>query len=124
MTSEEMSDKQGFEGWAILELMGHRKLGGYVKQVEMFGGAMCRLDVPETANTKPATQFYSGAAIYCVTPTTEDVAVRMAAGYQPAPVSQWELRAPRQPSPTRRVRDDDESEDDEDRDEDKEDRPF
>ncbi len=36
-----------YEGWAIVELMGHRRLGGYVRQAEQFGVAMLRLDVPE-----------------------------------------------------------------------------
>lgn len=36
-----------FEGWAILELMGHRRLGGYVTEVELAGHGMLRLDVPE-----------------------------------------------------------------------------
>lgn len=87
-------EQQGFEGWAVLELMGHRKLGGYVKQVEIFGAAMCRIDVPETVKTPAATQFYSSSAIYCVTPTTEEIAKRMAAGYQPEPVSVWQLPPP------------------------------
>lgn len=40
-----MSEKP-FEGWAILELMGHRRLAGFISQVEMFGAAMLRIDVP------------------------------------------------------------------------------
>jgi hypothetical protein len=36
-----------FEGWAIVELMGYRRLAGYVRQAEQFGVAMLRLDVPE-----------------------------------------------------------------------------
>lgn len=41
-----------------------------------------------------ATQFYSAAAVYCITPTTEDVARSVAARNQPAPVSRWELSKP------------------------------
>lgn len=104
------NDKPIFEGWAILELMGHRRLGGYVSQAEMFGTAMLRIDVPgpdetcalccggkveavgadgpivcgacEGKGQKPtiaATQFYSGGSIYCLTPTTEEVARAVAA---------------------------------------------
>jgi hypothetical protein len=36
-----------FEGWAIVELMGHRRLGAYVRETELAGAAMLRLDVPE-----------------------------------------------------------------------------
>lgn len=38
---------EAYEGWAIVELMGHRRLGGYIRQAEQFGVAMLRLDVPE-----------------------------------------------------------------------------
>lgn len=40
-------DAKVFEGWAIVELMGHRRLGGYVHEVELAGAAMLRIDVPE-----------------------------------------------------------------------------
>lgn len=36
-----------FEGWAILELMGHRRLGGYIREQEIAGQAFLRIDVPE-----------------------------------------------------------------------------
>jgi len=82
-----------FEGWAILELMGHRRVGGYVRQVEIFGTAMCRVDVPgPEAGAVAATQFYSGGSIYCLTPTTETIARAIATQNQPEPVSLWELR--------------------------------
>lgn len=38
--------KPAFEGWCVLELMGHRKLAGYVQQVEVAGTGMLRIDVP------------------------------------------------------------------------------
>lgn len=91
-----MTDSEAFEGWAILELMGHRRLGGYVRQVEMFGAAMCRLDVPGAAEGEiAATQFYGGSLIYCLTPTTESLARAVAVRNQPAPVQRWELPSPR-----------------------------
>lgn len=101
--------KHTFEGWAILELMGHRRLGGYVSEVTMFGASMCRIDVPGEADTK-ATQFYGGSAVYCLTPTSEATARAVARGAQPAPVHRWELPAE---TPSRN-RPDDEYEHDED----------
>jgi hypothetical protein len=92
--TEALIEKQSFEGWAILELMGHRRLGGYVRQVDMFGASMCRVDVPATGDEPAATQFYSGASIYCLTPTTEETAMRVAEGYRPAPVNHWDLPKP------------------------------
>lgn len=83
----------GYEGWAILELMGHRRLGGRVSQVEQYGAPMLRIDIPGEAGEDVATQFYGGGSIYCLTPTTEDVARAVALRNQPAPVQRWELPA-------------------------------
>lgn len=79
-----------WEGWAILELMGHRRLGGYVREVTLFGAAMCRIDVPGD-DGKDTTQVYAPSAIYCVTPTTEEIARALARTVQPSPVQRWEL---------------------------------
>ncbi len=72
-----------FAHWAIVELMGHRRLAGYVEEVELFGGKMMRLDIP---SEPPVTQFYGPSAIYAVTPTTEEVARAFARDRQPRPV--------------------------------------
>jgi hypothetical protein len=84
-----------YEGWAIVELMGHRRLAGQVAQAEQYGTAMLRLDVFTDGDEPIATQFYGGSAVYCVTPTTEPLARAVASRDQPRPVAAWELpRAP------------------------------
>jgi len=93
-----MSEKTTFEGWAILELMGHRRLAGYLSEVSLAGGSFVRIDVPTDIN-KSVTQFYSAAAIYCITPTSEETARAVAKGAQPAPVQRWELPPARPPEP-------------------------
>jgi hypothetical protein len=82
-----------FADWAILELMGHRRLAGYVADVEMFGGRMARIDIPDSSDPAKslATQFYNHASIYALTPCTEATAREVARGSQPAPVQRWEL---------------------------------
>lgn len=120
-------------GWAIIELMGHRRLAGYVQEVEVAGQGMLRLDVPDhpwrngctCGSADPesldhekhnhtcqmfradddleprdviATQFYSPSALYCLTPTTEEIARGLAQRAKPAPVARYELPAP--PAPT------------------------
>ena len=88
-------ETHGFEGWAILELFGHRRLAGYVRPEEQYGQAMLRIDVhPGEATEAVATQWYGGASIYCLTPTTEAIARAVAKGNRPAPVQRWELPAP------------------------------
>jgi hypothetical protein len=91
----------GFEGWAIVELMGHRRLAGYVKPAPMYGTELLRIDIPGEDGPE-ATQFYGGSSIYCLTPTTEEIALRVAASCRPEPVHSWELPKQRQiPAPTR-----------------------
>lgn len=89
----------------MLELMGHRKLGGYVREQNVAGAGFLRIDVPgEEGNV--ATQFYAPAAVYCLTPVTEEVARRFAAGCKPEPVTRWELPPARKPD-VRDAQDDD-----------------
>lgn len=63
-----------YEGWAIVELMGHRQTAGQVHEVTMAGSAMLRIDTPGSNGETVATQIYGGSAIYCVTPCDEATA--------------------------------------------------
>jgi hypothetical protein len=83
-------ERDVFEGWAILELLGHRRLCGYVTEVEAFGGKMGRIDVP---SNPPSSHLFHGSTVYCMTPTTEEIARALTDRDQPAPVSRWELPA-------------------------------
>lgn len=92
------ADATPFEGWAILELMGHRRLAGLVTEQTIGGVAFLRLDVPAPgadAGVFTATQFYAPQSVYCLTPTTEAIARALAASAQPQPVTRYELPAPR-----------------------------
>lgn len=50
-------EKPAFEGWAILELMGHRRLGGHVSEATVAGAGFLRIDVPDasTVSTTPTS---------------------------------------------------------------------
>ena len=89
-----MSEKTSFEGWAILELMGHRRLAGFLSEQEIAGASFLRLDI-HTDSQAIVTQFYTPQAVYCMTPTTEDVARAMGSRLQPRPVHAYELEPPR-----------------------------
>lgn len=90
MTEQETA----FEGWTILELMGHRRLGGRVSEATIAGAAFIRIDIPHPDDSARvvATQFYNPAALYALTPTTADIACAIAA-QAPQPVSRWDLHA-------------------------------
>lgn len=83
-------ETEKFEEWAILELMGHRRLAGKVSETAILGGSLLRIDIPGE-DGKSTTQFYSPAAIYCLTPTTEVIAREVAKQFDPGPISPWEF---------------------------------
>ncbi len=90
----ETKEKTGFSEWCIIELMGHRRLAGLLSEALIAGAPFLRLDIPETKASKPVTQFYSPSAVYCITPTSEELARATAEVSQTAPVARWELQLP------------------------------
>jgi hypothetical protein len=106
-----MSEKEDI-GWAILELLGHRRLGGYVREATVAGKGFLRIDVPapgipagadgivprsairhDSDQNWQMTQFVSPDSVYALTPTTEAMARAVAAASHAPPVQRWELPA-------------------------------
>ncbi len=88
-----MSEEQEkFEGWAKLELLGHRVIYGRLSEQEIAGRGFIRVDVPgANGNGDDLTQFYSPSAIYCISPVSEDIGRKMSSQYGSAPVSPYEM---------------------------------
>ena len=64
-----------YEGWALLEIMGHRQTAGRISEVQIGGATMLRVDVPKPDSDEIAvTQYYGGSSIYCMTPCDEKTA--------------------------------------------------
>jgi len=104
-----VTDEQNsaYEAWSIIELMGHRRLGGFVREVQVAGAGFFRVDVPgDVEGETHSTQFYPPASVYCLTPVSEAAARIVAKSSRPQPVSQWEL-----PEPKRRATSDDDDTD-------------
>lgn len=96
-----------FAEWVILELLGHRRLAGYLTEQEIAGASFLRLDIPGDSTPEDGdgdleigmrggfvggtTQFYSPSSVYAITPTSEEIARAAARGSRPAPVQRWEL---------------------------------
>jgi hypothetical protein len=88
-----MEQSEKFEGWGIVEILGHKKFAGRIGEQVIAGAALVRVDVPETQHTRlvpgfggtvvettaPYTKFIGVGSIYCITPTDEDTARRAAA---------------------------------------------
>ena len=83
--------KATFEGWCILDLLGHKRLAGMVSEATVAGATMLRVDVPESPGKSAATVYVGGAAVYSLAPTSEEIARAVAASNDPAPVQRWEL---------------------------------
>jgi hypothetical protein len=87
-----MADAKTIDGWAVLELMGHRRMAGRVTEALVGGTTLLRIDIPRNDGST-VTQFYGVGSVYCITPTTEEVARAVALANPPEPVHPWELRA-------------------------------
>lgn len=87
--AEEVLLPEGFD-WAVVEIMGHRRLAGRTREEERFGAKMLRIDVPTIAiiesEGKPAelggverwtTQWYGGPSIFSFTLTDEQSVMRI-----------------------------------------------
>lgn len=111
----EETTQNHFEGWAVLEIMGHNKFSGYVTTVVYGSTAFFRIDVPEVpkrerktpydsfiqdvrvpggsvvteAPVQAFTKIFGAGSIYCLTPCTEKFARKAAerdAGSRPVSV--------------------------------------
>lgn len=81
---------QLFEGWAVIELMGHVRLAGYVTEEEHFGAKLGRIDVPLEQGS--VTQFFGGSSVYRVTPCSEVIAKQIAQDSISKPIKEWEVK--------------------------------
>lgn len=84
--------------WCLVELMGHRRVAGYVREVTVAGAGFLRIDIPGDddpagSGRLGATQLVSPTSVYAIHPTTEDVARAMADDWHHEPVQRWELPA-------------------------------
>ncbi len=101
----ELQDDPAFQQWAILELMGHRRLAGLVTEATIAGASFIRIDMPKTAEKVGeadtwTTQYYSPASVYAISPVSEYIARHVANNTVYAPVSAYELRGLPSPEAT------------------------
>lgn len=86
-----------FAEWCIVELLGHRRLAGYIREVQLAGAGFLRLDIPESGIDPARTQYISPGSVYALHPVGEATARAAAASWRPEPVHRWELRAAARP---------------------------
>ncbi len=72
--------------WAIVEIMGHRRLAGRITEQLVAGRPLLRIDCPGEKDGDWVTQMYGAQSIFSVTPCTEEVARRAAKQWLSTPV--------------------------------------
>lgn len=102
------SETSLYSGPAVVELMGHRRLGGYVSVSQLGGTSLLRVDVPKVRvedgrcvrdGADLATQWYGLQSLYCLSPCSEEAMLVAARLSQPAPVTAYDLPALPPPRP-------------------------
>jgi hypothetical protein len=86
-------------GWAVAEIMGHRKLFGYVREQAVAGKPFLRIDIPSAdhpAAGDPNGPFahsplHPAESIFGITPVAPAVCVAMAQAQGWSPVSRYDL---------------------------------
>jgi hypothetical protein len=82
-----MNEKDAFDIWAIVEIMGHTKLAGRASEQTIAGSTFLRVDVPGVDGQESFTRFYGAGAIYSITPCTEEIARRAAEALRERPIT-------------------------------------
>ncbi len=75
--------------WAIVELMGHNRIAGKVSEQTIAGQAFLRVDVPKSERQPAYSKFFSGSAIYAITPSNEETVTLAAQRLDVRPVDPW-----------------------------------
>lgn len=103
------AENDGWE-WAIIEIMGHRKHAGRIREEERFGAKMLRIDIPTFPATRIAldaadawreapreivwaTHYYGGSALFSYTLTDEATVMKANKPYE----SPYRMRLPAPP---------------------------
>lgn len=78
------------EFWAIVSLMGHQQLAGFLDEYTMGGCNFLSLTVPETPKQPQWTRLFKDNSIYSIDPCTEEVAKWKAEQLEVAPITVWD----------------------------------
>lgn len=85
------ANQDPFAHWCIVELLGHRRLAGHVREVQIAGSGFLRLDIPATGDHGEQTQLINPSSVYAMHPVDEATARTVAGSFRPQPVHRWEL---------------------------------
>ena len=105
-----MAEPTKFDCWAVVEIMGHIRLAGRVREETVFGQAMVRVDIPAVDEYPESTRYFSPTALFSLSPCDEATALVVAKRERHPPIKTWEM--PRNAEAVASIRDRDEVIDD------------
>ena len=88
-----MQNEEKKEFWAIVSLMGHTQLAGFLSEYTMGGCSFLKLTIPETSKQPEWTRLFKDNSVYSIDPVTEDIARYRAEGLNVSPLSIWEVNS-------------------------------
>lgn len=83
--------KETFDQWCLVELFGHTRIAGRVTEQTVGGCSFVRVDVPAVDDQPAFTKLYGNAAIYAISPVTEEIAIAAAKSYRVVPVAPYDI---------------------------------
>lgn len=89
--NDQTTQKNGFDEWALCEIMGHQRIVGKVSEQVIAGAAFLRVDVPDKDGNTRFTRFYGTSAIYAISPIAKEMAIELAQHQSAEPVKRYEL---------------------------------
>ncbi len=88
-------EKEITEQFAVVEMMGHRKIAGRIMQSELAPGALIRVDVFGANGEIERTEHVGSSAIYDITICSEQTAKAAAIAHNPQPSFAFDILKPR-----------------------------
>ena len=77
--------------YALIEMMGHQKMVGLVRETKLAGAGFLQVDQLDDNGQLFNTRYLSPGAIYAVNPISEELAKAISKNYQHQPVHSFDL---------------------------------
>mgnify|MGYP001262252041 CR=1 FL=1 len=84
-------EKEKLQEFAVIEMMGHRKIVGKITESDIAAGSLLKVSVLGKDGKPERTEYIGVGSIYCLTIVTEEAAMAAAAKNAPEPTWAWNL---------------------------------
>jgi hypothetical protein len=77
--------------YALVELMGHQKMVGLVRETKLAGAGFLQVDSLDAEGKFTFSRYLGPSAIYAINPISKELAEELAKKYQPPPVNAFDV---------------------------------